>query len=416
MPVSLVQGLSMPVTRRILAAAALLSAVSASPALAQKVTTVPDLTLKQTLGQMASTLSTRPTAEAIAAATALEIATAPTSSSSGGFVFKLDPSTGLLVRTTTTFGPAFTERAMTSGEGQVSVGATFSASTYDKLSGLPLNNLTLGSVNSTNPLLARTGTANLALTSKTLTMSTIVGVTENLDIAVVVPMVSIALNGSSSSLTRGDAVVSRLAEAKGTFSGLGDISAMAKYRLYSFKGGPLPDPGGIAVVVNAKLPTGSKDNLLGLGINRTLVSVVGSGVAGRVRPHGSVGFEYWNKSLDVPTGVAGSTVSIRHQLQYAAGTEVEVTPKVTLNLDFLGQQIRGGGQVGLVTDQSTTSGITGFQSLVVQGDSINKALFVPGIKVNLKAKMLLSLNAIMTMKNDGLHSKVTPVVGLNLTL
>ncbi|MGC4085968.1 MAG: hypothetical protein QM736_28525 [Vicinamibacterales bacterium] len=49
-------------------------------------------------------------------------------------------------------------------------------------------------------------------------------------------------------------------------------------------------------------------------------------------------------------------------------------------------------------------------------DAISKALFIPGLKVNLKAKMLLSLNVIMTMKNDGLHSKITPVVGLNLTL
>jgi hypothetical protein len=41
---------------------------------------------------------------------------------------------------------------------------------------------------------------------------------------------------------------------------------------------------------------------------------------------------------------------------------------------------------------------------------------VPGIKVNLKGKLLLSLNALVTVKNNGLHSKVTPVVGLNLGL
>jgi hypothetical protein len=30
--------------------------------------------------------------------------------------------------------------------------------------------------------------------------------------------------------------------------------------------------------------------------------------------------------------------------------------------------------------------------------------------------MLLSLSAIVTLKNNGLHSTVTPVVGINLTM
>jgi hypothetical protein len=29
---------------------------------------------------------------------------------------------------------------------------------------------------------------------------------------------------------------------------------------------------------------------------------------------------------------------------------------------------------------------------------------------------VLSLNALVTMKNNGLHSKVTPVAGINLTM
>ena len=37
------------------------------------------------------------------------------------------------------------------------------------------------------------------------------------------------------------------------------------------------------------------------------------------------------------------------------------------------------------------------------------------MKVNIIGKLVLSLNALVTMQNNGLHSKVTPVVGLNLT-
>jgi hypothetical protein len=54
--------------------------------------------------------------------------------------------------------------------------------------------------------------------------------------------------------------------------------------------------------------------------------------------------------------------------------------------------------------------------MVAVADGIRKALLVPGLKLNLKGKMLVSLNAIVTLHNNGLHSRVTPVVGLNLTL
>ena len=73
--------------------------------------------------------------------------------------------------------------------------------------------------------------------------------------------------------------------------------------------------------------------------------------------------------------------------------------------------------MGVVSDPvpANAGGISSIQSLVVLPEGILKGILVPGIKVNLKGKLLLSLNAIVTMKNNGLHSKVTPVVGLNLT-
>src|SRR6185503_15041495 len=68
-------------------------------------------------------------ASAIETATALEVANAPFGSSAGGFVFKLDPATGLKVRSAPTFGPSFAERALTSGEGKVSFGTSLTVAT-----------------------------------------------------------------------------------------------------------------------------------------------------------------------------------------------------------------------------------------------------------------------------------------------
>ena len=112
----------------------ILTLAGAAPARAQKITTVEGLTFEQTLVHLANPLGLRPIGESIGLTTALEIATQPLSSSSGGMVFKLDPATGLLARVSSTFGPSFAERALTSGEGKVNIAATFSATSYDKLS------------------------------------------------------------------------------------------------------------------------------------------------------------------------------------------------------------------------------------------------------------------------------------------
>ena len=409
--------MSMTITRRVGVAVTVSVLASGTPALAQKVTTVQELTLSQTLVQLTGPLGSRPVAQAIGLTTALEIATAPFGASSGGFVFKLDPATGLLARTATTFGPSFAARAITSGEGQVSVGANFRSTTYDKLGDFSLDQLQVGKTNAASPRVAQTGTANLALRSRTVILSGAVGVTENLDIGGSVPMVSIKLDGTTT-LRNGEGVVTRLAEGGGVASGIGDVSALAKYRLHKFGTG-LIDAGGLAVVVNMRLPTGKRDNLLGLGINRTLASFVASGKVGRLQPHANAGYEWWSKGITLVADAArGTKVTVRHQVQYAAGVELEATPKLTVLLDFLGQHIRGAGQVGYVTDTVGVNslGITSFESLVALSDGIQKLTLVPGLKMNLKGKLLLSLNALMTLKNNGLHATVTPVVGIDLTL
>jgi hypothetical protein len=407
--------ISMSTMRHVPVALALLAL--ATPAFAQKVTTVPDLTGQQVLVQLSNAATSRALGQAIGLTTALEIATEPFGTSSGGFIFKLDPSTGLLARTTTTFGPSFTERAITSGEGQVSVGATYSSTSFNKISGFSLSSLPLASISSTNPQVARTATANLGLTARTVAISSTMGVTDNVDIGVVVPLVSVKIDGSSS-LFNGSGVDTRLAQTTSIFSGLGDVSAMAKYRFVRFKGQDMPDPGGVALLVNMRLPTGSRENLRGLGVTRTLVGGVYSSGTSIIRPHASAGFEFWSKSVDI-AGDKGQTVSIRNQFQYNGGIEIEAAPKITLLVDIIGQQIFGGGQIGQVADTSNFPGLVGAsaaQSLVALPNGVTKLLLVPGMKVNVKGKMLLSLNALVTMKNNGLHATVTPVAGINLTM
>lgn len=411
--------MSMMVKRQVIVCATmLLFAFGASPAVAQSVTTVENLTAEQVLVNLANPVSTRPIGETLALISATEIATTPFLLSSGGFVFKLDPATGLMQRTATTFGPSLIDRAITSGEGKVTVGATFQSVKYDQMSGFPLSNLPLASVTAAAPENSRTLTGNFSLTANTVAISGTVGVTENVDVGVVVPLLSVKLAGTST-LVNGSGVVARLAESNTIFSGIGDVAALAKYRFVKFQSADVPDPGGVALVVNVRLPTGDRANLRGLGVTRTLVGTVVSSTRGRLRPHGIAGFEHWSKNVSVGTDL-GQSVSIRHRFQYGAGIEFEAAPKLTVLLEFLDQHILGGAQIEVTPENTnpkiTVPGIASAQSMVAIPDGIHKAMLVPGLKVNLKGKMILSVNAIVTLTNNGLRPRLTPVAGIFLTM
>jgi hypothetical protein len=391
--------------------------VCSASASAQTVTT-PGLTLNQTITQLFRPIAAAPVGEAIALATELEVGTAPLGTSSGGFVSALDPVTGLRVRTATTFGPAFAERALTNGEGKVSVGVNFTSTTYDRLGGLSLNRMQLASVAASSPQAAEVGMASLVVTSETLVISGAMGVTDSLDVGVAVPLVSVKVNGTSWVQNGGGTGnVVLLANGAGVSTGLGDDAVLAKYRFLRFGNGQ-PDPGGLAGMLTVHLPSGDADNLRGLGITRALGSVIVSSGQGRFRPHANAGFEWWSSGISVVTNYADETsVTARHQVEYAAGMEFEAAPKLTLIADLLGREILGGGRVGFTTTPAAPNafGATSYTAAVALPEGINSLNLVPGLKLNLKGNLLLSLNALVSLRDTGLHARFTPVIGIDLT-
>lgn len=375
------------------------------------------LTLAQTLLTLSRSGGAAPIGEAIALATVLDIATTPMATASPGFVYKVDPTTGLRVRQSTSFGPSFGQRALTSGEGKVAVYASVSATAYERIGDLSLDRLTLYTATGPTAATSRRGLSSLVITSETLALSSSIGVTDRFDLAVTVPMVRAKVDGIAWT-EDGAGNVYSLASGTGTASGLGDIAVSGKYRLTSFGEGP-PDPGGIAVVGTMRLPTGDREHFRGLGITRTMAAVVVSSGTGRFRPHGSAGFEFWSDGLDVPTDATGRTsVTARHQVQYNAGVELQAAPKVTLLVDFLGRHILGAGRLGYRTDTPTPSsplgllGATSVESMVALDSGIQKLVLVPGLKVNIKGNLLLSLSALATLRDTGLHDRIIPVAGL----
>jgi hypothetical protein len=400
---------------------------STLPARAQ-VQTTEGLSLRDTILMLTSSqtgaLGGRSLGDVVSFATALEVATTPLGTSSGSFVFTLDPTTGLDVRSATTFGPAFADRALTSGEGKVSIGSSFLFATYDKLGKLDLEEMPLlyGKDLATSD--AALGVTSLALSSKTLVLSGLVGVTDALDLGVAVPLVTVKLDGISWVCVGKDPQLQWDLPCKGTgnyvfgrsvgngvASGIGDIAVLAKYRFLKF-GKELPDPGGLAALVTMRLPTGDTDNLRGLGINRTLLSLVGSYGLGKLQPHGNIGFEVWSRGVEVVADpLRNTTVNVRHQIQYNAGVEYEAAPKLTLLLDMLGRHTMGGGGVAFQTTDDPVSGLN-LRYVVATDNTTLKLMMAPGLKLNLKGKLLVSLNALIPMAGKGLYDRFTPAVSL----
>lgn len=394
----------------------LLGLGSAASALAQtsapfqgQTTEVKELTMANVLGQAARAAGATRAGDALGLGARLAIGTAPLIVPSSGFQIKLDPGTGLQVRTATTFGPAFAERAITSGEGTVTAAVSYMSTNYTRLDDGLFDGSRLRSVTAAAARDQRTATSNLTLTANTVVVAARMGVTDRLDVGVSVPMTTIKVGGSTT-LVDGAGNFLAHAAASGINKGLGDIAGIAKYRFHSFGQGQ-PDPGGLAVMVSMRLPTGSKENLRGLGVTRTQVSLIASSGKARFRPHANAGFEYWDKSVGVISEATNRSTEARHQFQYAAGFEFEAAPKATLLADVLGGQIFGGGRLGA----GAVAGVAATQGLVALDEGLSRIVIAPGVKVNLKSKMLLTVNSLVTLKDSGLHSRVTTVAGLDVT-
>jgi hypothetical protein len=92
------------------------------------------------------------TSTTISRALAANLATLPITSSSGAFVYRLNPELGTVERATQSFGPFFTERALSAGRRQASFGLTFQQLRFSSLVGRNLrHSMSIGSPCASKP-------------------------------------------------------------------------------------------------------------------------------------------------------------------------------------------------------------------------------------------------------------------------
>jgi hypothetical protein len=162
---------------------------------------------------------------ALGQALLVSLTTLPTSASSAGFTYRFNPSLGTLERTTTSFGPSFVERAVTSGSGRVVFGTTWQYTSFTRLDGRDLQDE--GLVTTANwfrdePTPFDVERLTFTLRSNIVTGFATVGLTDHIDLAVAVPYVWLDLDGTRIDTYRGSSFLQAQATASST--GFGDVA------------------------------------------------------------------------------------------------------------------------------------------------------------------------------------------------
>jgi hypothetical protein len=370
-------------------------------------------------------------------AIASQFATVPLGSSAGGFTSSIDPATGLGTRNSTTFGPQFSERALTIGRHQWDIGVQYLYSSYNNLNGTNIENgdLTLQLVHEIEPgsdgrldqdyfwegdVMSNQLEYNLTLNTA-LVVGTF-GVTNRFDLGVVLPFVSADLSIDNAKTLQPlatfgtpdaddhlfpDGTYTGSASVSGSASGIGDVLLRGKYNFLDPAKGS-----GVALALDVRLPTGDEANFLGTGVTQTKLYVIGSWALKGWSPHFNVGYTASFGSSSVVT-------DFPDEFDYVGGVEVECHPRVTFIADVIGRDLLNvyvpveGPESFEANWNGTDIYSTTLPQLTATQQDQNLLDAAVGVKINPGGKWLISVGVLVPVTDNGLTSSVSGIVGFN---
>jgi hypothetical protein len=334
--------------------------------------------------------------DTIARALLTALTSAPIATSSGGFLYRLNPNLGTVERASESFGPFFVERALTAGQGSVSFGMTAATAPYTRLNGYGLGDGSLVTVANRfrdEPAPFDTESLTMHLRASTVTLFANVGVTDELDLGIALPMAQISFDGERLNVYRGSPLVQ--ATASGTASGLADIAIRAKYAALTTRFG------GVAVAGELRLPTGDDANLLGAGSPSWRLLGIASFDRGPVSVHANAGI--------VRGGISDETI-------VAGALSLSPSPRITVTLELLRRDVSAIGEFVLVNaPHPALSGVDTYW-LMTSTDGSTLVTLIPGVKWNISDTLVLGAHLAWPRGDRGLSGSVVPTVSLEYSM
>ena len=355
-----------------------------------------------------------------------QLVSVPLPSPASGFTFHFDPTLGVFQRTTQSFGPLLAERADTIGAGRLSFGTAFQRFTFDTVEGLDLQRVPVVFTHDNAQLRGGredvvTTTNAIDVTVSQFTAFLTLGITDQLDVSLAVPIVATSIKvvsdatihrlGTTNELTHfyrqgnGDVGDRRRFTAVGEASGLGDLIVRVKGAVRRGVSS------GVGLGVDLRLPTGDEMDLLGTGAAGIEPYGIWSATYGRLSPHVNASYKWTGHSVLAGNPATGESADFSDQLTYAVGADLSVTPRLTVAFDVLGRNVIDTERL-LQQPFQALDGKSVFPNIAFTRDSYNTLSGALGFKANLLGRLLLHANVMFKLDEDGLRDKVTPLIGI----
>ena len=342
-----------------------------------------------------------------------QVSSFPLGSSAGGFSWTFDPALGTFSRVSPSFGPVFSERALTIGRRRLNVGINYQRGTFDHLESKDLRGGNIKFYQGV-PFLGGfvffEDSLDLKLSTDTVGLFATYGVTDRLDLGIAIPIMNVQMRAELTTRTGSTATGVSPQPAitpqvvRDTASGIGDIVLRGKYSIWKARGG------GLAAGVDWRLPTGDEEELLGIAGPQGRFYVAASSAYGSVSPHFNLGLTV---SGDTEAARSPDTfvVDPPDEVGYAAGVDFAVTPRLTLVGDIVGRTLRDPDRYNLrLVD--VPAGVGGdFREWNTEPGSLSLLLGSVGVKFNPASRSLISFNMLFPLNDRGLRDDVTFVGG-----
>jgi hypothetical protein len=247
---------------------------------------------------------------------------------------------------------------------------------------------------------------DLSVTSFLLTY----GITDRIDIGVVVPLITTSLNGTSNAQinpfgpppavhffggTPDNPVLTASRFVEGSSTGLGDVVARVKVNLRR------GDPVSIALLGDTRFPTGSEDDLLGSGAFAERGLGIVSARFGNFSPHANVGYVHRGGEFETDAFLA------------TAGFDHLLAPWATLAVDLISEFQIGDSPLTLPAPVQIQAPyqrtITPSTIPERRDDLINGSI---GVKLTAVSGLTVIANTIWPMNRGGLRPDVIWTAGL----
>ena len=349
---------------------------------------------------------------------AASISNTPIGATSSGVTYQFVG--GLPVKTATSGGPIFGERAQTLGKGRFFVGTNVSVMHFERLRGVRMDDVqfnfthentpptdTLGKPFFENDVIGVRAALNANLLVTTFVMS--YGVVDGVDLSVAVPLVHTSVEGTSVATihpagypsphrfagTDSQPVMTAVSFMDGSATGIGDVAVRLKINVTQ------SNAFGASLLFDGRLPTGDDQNLLGAGAFSGRGFAIASATFGTLTPHVNFGYVFRDAEL------------ANNSLIGVLGFDNAVSGSTTLAFDLLSEWQLGESKLqipGPVQYQYPYPHTVDPTNIPQQPDDFLSASI--GFKFQTPRGILLVTNALFPLRNSGMQPSVVWTGGL----